>query len=131
MPKQSYFLLTGCLGIQFFYLSLTQPVSLHLSPNHLLCSIRVTYGTPCQAISHEVLPTQPLPREAEYFLRGDRYPKHVSLLSYIACLQLVINNSGLVFKTMVKTGNILIVVKSLVKKVQKVAVKLISSHTNR
>ena len=35
---------------------------------------------------HQVLPTQPLPGEAEDFLRGDNHPKHVPLLTYIAWL---------------------------------------------
>ena len=53
--------------------------------NHLghllysLCSTYVTYRTPCYAIDHKVLPTQPLPREAEDFPRGGKYPKDVRL----------------------------------------------------
>ena len=47
----------------------------------LLC---VTYGTPCRDIGHKVLPTQPLPREAEEFPRGDKYLKHVPLSIYLA-----------------------------------------------
>ena len=33
-----------------------------------LCSICVTYRTPCHSIGHQVLLTQPLPREVEDFL---------------------------------------------------------------
>ena len=34
-------------------------------------------------MSSEVLPTQPLPREAETFPRGDNLFKHVPLLKYL------------------------------------------------
>ena len=54
-----FFLLTGSSGIQFFD------------------SICVTFRTLCHAIGHQVLPTQPLPREVEDFPRGDKYFKHV------------------------------------------------------
>ena len=50
----------------------------------LLC---VIYGTPCHRIGHEVLPTQPLPREAEVFPRGGKYPKDLSLSILLAYLQ--------------------------------------------
>ena len=48
-----------------------------------LCSTCVTYRTPCYAIGHQVLPTQPLPREAEDFPRGHKHFKHVPLLTYL------------------------------------------------
>ena len=51
-----------------------------------LCSTCVTYGTLCHAIGHQVLPTQPLSREAEDFSRGDRHFKHVPPLTYLICL---------------------------------------------
>ena len=51
-----------------------------------LCSTCVTYGTLCHAIGHQVLHTQPLPREVEDFPRGDRYFKHVPLLTYLIYL---------------------------------------------
>ena len=51
-----------------------------------LCSTCVTYGTLCHAIGHQVLPTQPLPREAEDFPKGDRHFKHVPRLTYLICL---------------------------------------------
>ena len=80
-----YFLLTGCLGIQFFDSPPfpTQLVRLLLVTYPSLCSTCVTYRTPCHAIGHQVLPTQPLPREAEDFPRGDKYFKHVPLLTYL------------------------------------------------
>ena len=43
----------------------------------------MTYETPCHAIGHQVLPTQPLPRKAEDFVRGDKHPKHVPLLTHL------------------------------------------------
>ena len=46
-----------------------------------LCSTYVTYRTPCHAINHQVLPTQPLPKEAEDFPRGDKYFKCVPPLT--------------------------------------------------
>ena len=72
-----YFLLTGCLGIQFFDSSPfpTQSVRLTLVTYPSLCSTCVTYRTPCHAIGHQVLPSQPLPREAEDF------PRLTSILS--------------------------------------------------
>ena len=81
-----YVLLTGCLGIQFCFFSppfLTQSVRLPLVTYPSLCSTCVTYRTLCNAIGHQVLPTQPLPREAEDFPRGDKYFKHVPLLTYL------------------------------------------------
>ena len=114
-----YFLLTGCLGIQFFPLSQHSQFSYlwlptphcaalvwltghhampvvtkcfppnpylgkgRISPYPSLCSTCVTYRTPCHAIGHQVLPTQPLPREAEDFPRGDKHFKHVPPLTYL------------------------------------------------
>ena len=66
------------------------------------------------------------PREAEDFYRGSNHSKHVPLLRYLAWLQPILHNLGLIFKH-VKTRYILLVVKSLIKK-HKVAAKLISSH---
>ena len=58
--------------------------SIENKPNyHSLCSTCVTYRTPCHAIGHQVLPTQPLPREAEDFPRGDKYFKHVPPFTYL------------------------------------------------
>ena len=56
-----YFLLTGCLSIQFFDSPLTQSVRPPMVTYTLLCSSCVTCGTWCFAIGHQVLPTQPLP----------------------------------------------------------------------
>ena len=65
-----YFLLTGCLDIQFFTpLFLTQSVRLPLVTYPSPSSICVTYRTPCHTSGHQVLPTQPLLREAGSFLR--------------------------------------------------------------
>ena len=41
------------------------------------------YRMPCHAIGHQVLPTQPLPREAGDFPRGDKCFKHVPTLTYL------------------------------------------------
>ena len=86
----------GCLGNPYFYLLVayassflippTQSVRLAMVTYPSLCSTCVTYGTPWHAIRHQVLPTQPLPREAEDFPRGDRYFKHVPLLKYLIYL---------------------------------------------
>ena len=66
------------------------------------------------------------PREAEDFSIGSNHSKHVPLITYLAWLQPIIHNLGLIFKH-VKTTNILLVLKSLIKK-HKVIVTLISSH---
>ena len=70
---------TCCSSIQFFNsphpsanslinpLPLTQLVRLPGATYYLLSSAWVSYGTPCHSIAHQVLPTQPLPREAEDF----------------------------------------------------------------
>ena len=62
---------------------LTQSVRLPLVTYPSLCSTCVTYRTPCHAIGHQVLPTQPIPREVEDFPRGDKYFKHVPPLTYL------------------------------------------------
>ena len=112
-----YFLLTGCLGIQFFDSppSPTQPTRLSLVTYPSLCSTCMTYRTPCHSIGHQVVPTQPLPREAEDFPRGGKHSKHVPLLTYLARLQPVINNLRPIFKH-VKIKDNLLVVKNLIKK---------------
>ena len=80
------FLLTSCLGIQIFDSppSPTQSVRLPLVTYSSLCSTCVTYRTPCLAIGHQVLPTQPSHRTAEDFPRGGNQPKYVPLLTYLA-----------------------------------------------
>ena len=42
---------------------------------------------PYHAIGYQVFPKQPLPREAEDFLRGGKYPKDVPLPTYLDYLQ--------------------------------------------
>ena len=86
---------TECLGnlyftywlpkhpVFWFNLTLTQPVRLSMVTYPSLCSTCVTYRTLCHAIGHQVLPTHPLPREAEDFPRGDRHFKHVPPLTYL------------------------------------------------
>ena len=69
-----------------FWFTLTQSVRLPMITYPSLCSPCVTYGTLCHAIDHQVLPTQPLSREAEDFPRGDKYFKHVPPLIYLICL---------------------------------------------
>ena len=80
-----YFLLTCCSGIQFFDSPPfpTQLVRLPLVTYPSLCSTCVTYRTLCHAIGHQVLPTQPLPREVEDFPKGDKYFKHVPPPTYL------------------------------------------------
>ena len=83
--SNSYFLLTGCLGIQFFDSPPfpTQSVRLPLVTYPSLCSTCVTYRAQCHAIGHQVLPTRLLPREVEDFRRGDKYFKHVPPPTYL------------------------------------------------
>ena len=61
----------------------TQSVRLPLVSYPSLCSTCVTYRRLCIAIGQQVLPTQPIPREAEDFPRGDKHFKHVSPLTYL------------------------------------------------
>ena len=62
----------------------TQSVRPALVTYPSLSSTCVTYRTPCHAIGHQVIPTQPLlPREAEDFPRGDKHFNHVPLLTYL------------------------------------------------
>ena len=80
-----YFLLTGCLGIQFLIHSPfpTQSFRLPLVTYPSLCSTCVTYRALCRAIDHQVLPAQPSPMEVEDFPRGDKYFKHMPPLTYL------------------------------------------------
>ena len=91
----------------------TQSVRLPLVTYPSMCRTCMTYRAPCFSISHQVLPTQPLSREAEDFSKGDKHSKYVSLLTYLACNQLLIIRK-LIFKH-VKTKNALLVVNSLIK----------------
>ena len=121
-----YFLLTGCLSIQFFGLPLTLLVRPPAVNYHSLCSTSVTYRMPCHAIGHKVFPMQPLPREVEDFPRVCNHSKHMSLLNYLSWLQPIRYNPKFVFNH-VKTAKILLAVKTLIKK-QRAAATLISSH---
>ena len=80
-----YFLLTGSSSIQFFDSPLfpTQSVRLPLVTYPWLCNTCVTYRTLCHAIGHQVLSTQPLPREVEVFPRVDKHFKHVPPPTYL------------------------------------------------
>ena len=78
----------------------------------------MTYSTPCHAISHQELLTQPLSREEDDFPMGGNHSEHVPLLTYLALLQPIINDSGLIFKH-VKIKNVLLLVKSLINKCEK------------
>ena len=69
----------------FFYPTPTQPVRLHLATFHSLCFTCVTSVHHAMAFGHLVLPTQPLAREAEDFLRSCKCFKYVSLLMYLIC----------------------------------------------
>ena len=68
------------------------------------------------AVLRQRLPTL-VPREAEDFHRGNNYSKHVSLSTYLAWLQQIYYNSRLVFID-VKTAEILLVVKNLLKTIE-------------
>ena len=65
----------------------------------LTCSTCMTYGTLCHAIGHQVLPSQPLRREAEDFPNGERQFKHVLPLTYLICLSLKELNMVSLFKS--------------------------------
>ena len=114
-----FFFFFECLGIQFFNSLpfLTQSVRLPLVTYPSLCSTYATYGTLCHAIGHQVLPTQPLPREAKDFPRGDNHSKHNPLLTYLAWLQPIYFNLKFVF-IRVNTAKVLLVVKTLIKNIE-------------
>ena len=73
--------LSRCSSFSIQSLSLTQLVRPPLVPYHLLSSTCMTYRTSYHSIGHQVLSTQPLPREAQDFPRGRKYPKDVPLLT--------------------------------------------------
>ena len=75
----------------------TQSVRLPLVTYSSLCSTCVTYRMPCHCSSHQLLPTQPLPREAGDFPRGGSHSKHVPLLTYLTWLKSIHYNPGFVF----------------------------------
>ena len=74
-----YFLFNGCLSIQFFSSPVRQSVRSPVVTYPSLWNTCVTYGTSCHANAHQVLPTHPLPREAEDFPRGE------SILTMFLC----------------------------------------------
>ena len=89
----------------FITLFLTQSVRLPLVTYLSLCSVYVTYITPCHASGHQGLPTQPLPRQAEDFPRGANNSKHMPQLMYLVWLQPICYNPRFVFmhaKTLIK-----------------------------
>ena len=121
LPKHPVFL---------FILTLIQSV-LYLNPHTAypsLCSPCVTYATLCHTISHQVLPTPPLRREAEEFSRGGNHSKHVPLPLRLDWFQPIYYNSRLPF-ILVKTGTTLLVVKTLIK-IHIAAATLTSIHKN-
>ena len=101
-----------CSSTQFFWFNFfsTQSVRLPLFIYPSLCSTSVTYRVPCHVSGHQMLPTLPLPRGVDNFPRGGKYSKHVLLLTYLAWLQAIANNSRLIFNR-VKIKNVLLVVK--------------------
>ena len=107
-----------CSGIQLFNSSPfpKQLVRLLLVNYPSLCSTCVTYRTLYYASNHQVLPTQPLPWQAEDFPRDGNHSKHMPLLTYLAWFQPFTNNSILIFKH-VKTKDALLLVKSLAKSI--------------
>ena len=81
---------------------------------------------PYHASDHKGLPMQPLPRKVKDFPRGCNHSKHMPQLTYLAWLQPYCFNPRLAFMH-AKTGKVLLVVKTLIKK-HKAAATLISSH---
>ena len=79
-----------------------------------LCSNYVTYRSPWHASGHQALLTQTLPREAEHFPKGGYQFKHVPLFTYLAWLQPIYYDLGLVL-IHVKPRIFLLVVKTLIK----------------
>ena len=75
--------ITGYLEIQSF--------NLITFPNTVSKATLVTlpFYMPCQSIGHQVLPTQPLPKEAEDFPGSGNYPKDAQLPTYLGLLQAV------------------------------------------
>ena len=59
----------------------TQSLRLPLVTYASLCSTCVTYRTLCHSIGRQVLPTQPLPKEAQDFPRRNKHFKHVALVT--------------------------------------------------
>ena len=81
-----YFFTYGLLRRVYSPLFPTQSVRLPLVTYPSLCSTCVTYRTLYHAIGHQVLPTQPLPREVEDFRMDDKHFKHVPPPTYLIYL---------------------------------------------
>ena len=80
-----YFLLTGCLGIQFFDSLLyhhSQLGHLSLATPHCAPLVRLTRHHAMPLVTKCFPPT--LPTKAEHFPRGGSHSKHVPLLTYLA-----------------------------------------------
>ena len=101
--------------IQFFYSHPFQPQSVRLClvTYSSLSSTCMTYRTPCFVSSYQMLPTQPAPTGVEDLPGVGKHSKHVPLLTYLAWLQPIINNSRLIFNH-AKTEDALLVVKRLI-----------------
>ena len=80
---------TGCSSIQFFNLppspnTVSEASRIYLPLNmQRLCDLQVL----CHTTGHQVLPTDPLPRETEDFPRVGKYPKDEPLRTYLDYLQ--------------------------------------------
>ena len=100
-----------------FWFTLTQSVRPPMVTYPSLCTAYMTYGTSCHSIGHEVLSTQPLPREADDFPRGGNHSKHVPLLTCLAWLQPIYSDPKFIFMH-VKTKEVLLVAKTLIKNIE-------------
>ena len=100
-----------CLGILYFCLLVPRhPVFLFI----LQRLGDLQDAMPCHW-SHKCFLSLLSPREAEDFSGGGSHSKHVPLPTYLAWLQPIFNSSKLVFNH-AKIKNILLVLKSLIKK---------------
>ena len=117
-------LFNGCLSIHFFY----SPAFFNTGNLWLPLTVQD------QCYLHDARPFQGSPDASHLTLLGEWrislgvavILSNVPMLTYLAWLQPIINNLILIFNH-VKTRNILLVVKSLIKKF-KVVATLISSH---
>ena len=83
MLRQPLFFWSGCLSIQFFNLPLplTQSVRPPMATYPSLCSTCVTYGTPCHARGHQVLPH---PLDVTFLeVLQDAMPRQKSPIGYL------------------------------------------------
>ena len=79
-----YYLLTARTSSFLIYtISLQKSVRSPLVTYPSLYSICVTYRTSCYFIGHQVLPTQPWPREIGDFPRGGKYSNDVFLPTFL------------------------------------------------